>query len=122
MSRAYRIRIHESKRGLLKAEDAVRTNLGLLDVLPREEMAALLTEELKRRGFRDNDGLLRRDNGGVSITVEPCTGEVTARAEVKADVKLESKREGVAYDEVGPAQRAVRRELQEQAQQELQRQ
>src|SRR5262245_6587686 len=122
MSRAYRIRVHESQRGLLKAEDAARTNLGLLDVLPREEMAALLTEELKRRGFRDDDGLLRRDNEGVTITVEPCTGDVTARAEVKSEVKLESRREGLAYDDLGPAQSSIRKELEETAREDLQRQ
>jgi len=121
MSRAYRIRVHESQRGILKAEDAVRTNLGLLDVLPREEMATLLTGELKRRGFRDEDGLLRRDNEGVTITVEPCSGEVTARAEVKEEVKLESEHLGKGYDDLGPARRVIQEELQEKARKELQR-
>lgn len=122
MSRAYRIRVHESERKLLKAEDAVKANLGLLDILPGEEMAALLVEELQKRGFRDDDGIMRRDGDGVTITVDPCTGDVVAKAEVADEVKIESRREGVAYDDLGPAQKAVRQQLQEKARDDLQRQ
>lgn len=122
MSRAYRIRVHESERKLLAAEDSVKANLGLLEILPGEEMAELLAEELKKRGFRDDDGVMRRDGDGVTITVDPCSGDVTAKAEVKDEVKIESRREGVAYDDIGPAQRAVRKQLEEKARDDLQRQ
>jgi hypothetical protein len=122
MSRAYRIRVHEAERKLLKAEDSVRANLGLLEILPGEEMAALLIEELKKRGFRDDEGMLRRDDDGVTITVDPCTGDVIAQAEVQDEVKIESRREGVAYDDIGPAQKAVRQQLQEKARDDLNRQ
>ena len=42
MSRAYRIRVQESLRRRIAAEDAVTTQLELLEVLPPEQMADLL--------------------------------------------------------------------------------
>ena len=42
MSRAYRVRVRESVRHTVRAEDHVSTTLELLEILPREEMAELL--------------------------------------------------------------------------------
>jgi len=122
MSRAYRIRVSESERRVIRAADEVRTSLGLLDVVPREEMAALLERELLDRGFRKDGDVVRREVDGVSVTVDPASGEVTARAEVEETARLQTQREGTAYDDLGPSQRAVRRELKEQARDDLARQ
>ncbi|MBX7105891.1 MAG: hypothetical protein K1X57_17540, partial [Gemmataceae bacterium] len=43
--------------------------------------------------------------------VEPATGTVSARAEQSDGVLLQAQREGVTYDDVGPAEVAMRREL-----------
>ena len=122
MSRAYRITVRETDRQVLTAGDAVGTCLGLLEVLPAEEMAALLEKELTGLGFRKDGELLRRDTNGVTATVNPKTGDVTVRAEVKAEVELSSIREGLAYDDVGPNAKNVNEKLREQAKQDLQRQ
>ncbi|MBX7102779.1 MAG: hypothetical protein K1X57_01770, partial [Gemmataceae bacterium] len=111
MSRAYRVRVSESDSRVIHAEDEVCTTLGILDILPREQMAALLEHELLKRGFRRDGELLRRDDNGVTIEVEPATGTVSARAEQSEEVRLQAQREGVTYDDVGPAEVAMRREL-----------
>ena len=52
MSRAYRIRVSETVRRVLRATDHVSTQLELLEILPREQMADLLADELERHGFQ----------------------------------------------------------------------
>ena len=55
MSRAYRIKVRESLRRTIRAHDRVSTQLELLEVLPPEQMAQLLTEELKGRVYYEED-------------------------------------------------------------------
>ena len=105
MSRAYRVQVRESLRHVVRARDHVSTQLELLDILPAEQMADLLGGALEGRGFRrEGDVLVRRD-AGVTITVEPVTGVVTARAEAEQQVDLEAQREGRVYDDWGGASR-----------------
>jgi hypothetical protein len=60
MSRAYRIRVRESLKRILRAKDQVSTQLELLEILPAEEMAGLLAQELECRGFlRQGRALVR---------------------------------------------------------------
>src|SRR5437764_10029910 len=98
MSRAYRIRVQESLRRRIAADDAITTQLELLEVLPPEQMADLLREELKRRGFEDRDGTLIRQNDGVTATIDAKSGELTVRAQASEQVELAGQREGIAYD------------------------
>jgi hypothetical protein len=104
MSRAYRIRVKESLKRDLKAEDSIRTQIEMLEILPAEQMGEMLARELEQRGFeRQEDGtLVRKGENGVCVTVEPCSGEVTIRAEAEDSVELEGHREGYGYDDVGP--------------------
>src|SRR5258708_3601127 len=113
MSRAYRIKVKESVSRDGTAEDSIRTQIELLEILPPEQMGELLAQELERRGFeRQDDGsLVRKDENGVTITVEPCSGEVTIRAEADQKVEVEGTREGFGYDDVGPASRQVKHRL-----------
>jgi hypothetical protein len=122
MSRAYRIRVRESLRRVLRAHDRVSTQLELLEVLPPEQMAQLLTEELKGRGFEDKGGALVRQRNGVTVTVDPKTGTLTVEAAAEERANLEGEKEGRTYDDVGPQAKAVRGLLKEQLQQELERQ
>ncbi|HZU37610.1 MAG TPA: hypothetical protein VFA18_16945, partial [Gemmataceae bacterium] len=50
MSRSYRVSVKESARRTIRAEDRVSTGLEILEVLPPEQMAGLLRDELERRG------------------------------------------------------------------------
>src|SRR4051812_25911945 len=94
----------------------------MLEVLSREEMAALLEQELIARGFRKTEQGLRRDSDGVSVVVDPASGEVTARAQTEKNVEVTAVREGLTYDDIGPSAKQVREKLQAQAKEELQRQ
>jgi hypothetical protein len=122
MSRAYRIRVQESLRRRIAAEDAVCTQLELLEVLPPEQMADLLRNELKRRGFEDKNGQLVRDNEGLTATIDPTSGEVTIRAQESEQLDLAGQREGIAYDDVGPNSKNVQKALGQRLRKDLEKQ
>jgi hypothetical protein len=82
MSRAYRITVKESVTREIKAGDEISTQLEILEILPPEDMATLLKEELKKRGFEEqDDGTMVRKDGDITVKVDPCNGEVTVKAE-----------------------------------------
>jgi hypothetical protein len=120
MSRAYRVSVKETATRELKGEDAVSTRLELLDILPPEDTAALLRAELKSRGFDEQkDGTLARQDGTRTMTVDPCTGEITVSAKAEATVDLESHQSGFAIDDVGPDQELIESRLRREALQAL---
>lgn len=122
MSRAYRITVKEALSREVKGSDEICTKLDVLEILPPEQMAGLLKQELLERGFLENeDGTLTRDDGAVKVTVEPCTGEVTVKSEAIDNVSLEANREVTGYDDVGPGEGALRDRVKEQLKQELER-
>lgn len=98
MSRAYQIRVQETIHEELRAGDQVSARLELLGVLPPEEMAGLLRQELSERGFQNKAGgatLIREDpKTGVSIEVNPETGEVTASAQACRDAEVSGTKQG----------------------------
>jgi hypothetical protein len=116
MSRAYRIRVQESLRRVIRARDHVSTQLEVLEILPPEQMVQLLVEELERRGFKRNGKKLVRKDKGVTITVEPETAQVTVQAEAENQVELEGERHALLDREWGEkgtekAKEGVRQEL-----------
>src|SRR5437764_1252285 len=99
MSRAYRITVKESESRHLKAGDEICTDLEILEILPPEDMATLLREELKKRGFEEQeDGTLVRKDGDITVKVDPCSGEVSVKAETEATVNQEVKREASGFN------------------------
>ena len=122
MSRAYRIRVSDSLSRTLRAEDSVCTQLELLEVLPPEQMADLLRQELEKRGFEGKNGQLVRRHGDLTTTVDPVSGSITVRSGTEQDVELHGQREGLSYDDFGPGEKALRRNLKEQVQQDLEQQ
>jgi hypothetical protein len=121
MSRAYRIRVSESLNRTLQAEDEVCSRIELLEVLPPEQMAELLRDELKERGFIDDNGRLVRRDHGVTVEIDPNCGEVVLTSAAERDVSIEAQREGLAYDDIGPAEKTVKKSLQKQLQSDLER-
>ena len=101
MSRAYRVKVRETARHVIRAEDHVGTTLELLEVLPREAMADLLRQELLGRGFEAKGESLVRRAGGTTVEVEPATGAVTVRAEHAEEVTVAAQREGYADTDWG---------------------
>jgi hypothetical protein len=123
MSRAYRIRVRETLKSILRARDHVSTQMEVLEILPREQMADLLREELERRGFQRRGQNLVRQDRGITITVEPDTGTVTVQAETATEVDLQANREGHTYEEWGRMGRSqTEKVLREEALKDLQRQ
>jgi len=121
MSRAYRIRVKESISQDLSASDEVCSDLEILEILPGDQMADLLEGELKGRGFKEEDGKLVRHKDGVTVSVDPTSGEVGVKAEKQEKVDLETEKEGWGYDDVGPHAKTIRKQLSEQAKAELER-
>jgi hypothetical protein len=120
MSRAYRVRVRETLRRVIRAEDHVGTMLELLEILPPEAMADLLRRELIGRGFvAEGESLVRRGDG-VTVAVDPASGSVTVRAEASEDVELEASGEGVAYEELR-RKRELEEQLREEARVDLER-
>jgi trans-2-enoyl-CoA reductase len=115
MSRAYRITVKETVTREIKAGDEIGTQLELLEILPPEAMGQLLREELKARGFAENDdGTLSRKDGNVTVVVDPCDGEVTVKSEAADTVTVEGSRDATAWNDVGPTRNAVADQAREQ--------
>ena len=122
MSRAYRITVKESESRHLKAGDEICTDLEILEILPPEDMATLLKHELAKRGFSEqDDGTMVRKDGDVTVTIDPCSGQVTVKAETADTVNQEVKRDATGFNDVGPNEKSLRDRVKEQLKSELDR-
>jgi hypothetical protein len=123
MSRAYRIKVKESLTKVIRASDHVSTQLELLEILPPEQMAELLAEELRGRGFRPEGRLLVREDKGVTIQIDPQTATVRVRAESQERLDLEAEIHAVVdMDEGKPATEKTRQRAQVELHKDLQKQ
>jgi hypothetical protein len=95
MSRAYRIKVRESLQRVVRASDHVSTQLEVLEILPADQMAQLLAEELARRGFERRGKSLSRRQLGITIEIDPETATVTVEAETKDRITLEAEKKTV---------------------------
>ncbi len=116
MSRAYRLLVRESLQRVLRATDHVSTQLEVLEILPADQMAQLLVEELERRGFQRRGKSLSRRHQGITVQIDPETATVTVQAEAEDRVVLEAEKNAVLDRESGragaeKAKEAARREL-----------
>jgi hypothetical protein len=115
MSRAYRITVRESETRTLTGSDEISTRLELLDILPPEATAGLLKGALAERGFEEQpDGTFARQDGGLTVTVDPCDGTVTVKSEVSEAVGLEVRRDTSGYDDIGPSEKVIRERMKDQ--------
>jgi len=121
MSRSYRISVRECVNKTIKAEDRVSTDLEILEVLPPEQMAGLLADELEKQGFEKEGEVLVRREGNVTTTVDPNTGTVTVSSESAESTKIEQERHGRAYDDIGPHASQVRETLRQEAQRDIEK-
>ncbi|MEE2935192.1 MAG: hypothetical protein VYA84_04260 [Planctomycetota bacterium] len=101
MSRAYRVTVKESTRRVIRAEDCVRTQLEVLDLLPREQMGELLAIELTQLGFIREGGQMIRDEGKVRTVIELSSGMVDLSAGEDHEFELERKKSGMIRDDRG---------------------
>jgi len=122
MSRSYRIAIRETLKRVIRAHDRVSTQLEILEVLPCDEMAELLAQELEKRGYQREGENLVQEQDGIKVSVDPKTGTVTVSSESATEVDLQQEKEGRAWDDVGPNAKAVRDQLRDQAKADLEKQ
>jgi hypothetical protein len=123
MSRAYRIKVKESARHVLRASDHVSTQLDLMEILPPERMSELLTQELEKRGFtREGEKMIRREKDGVVVEVDTAKVTVTVKVETKKEVIVEGERQGWSNVEKGKQHQRDRENLRQEILKDLQRQ
>jgi hypothetical protein len=122
MSRTYRVTVSESVSRVVRAEDCVSTQLEILEVLPPEQMAALLEEELQRRGYtREGDTMVRKEKD-VTVAVDTCTGTVTVSAAGAAEVEVTGERVGRGYDDLGPGRKTIEATARQELKKDLEKQ
>jgi hypothetical protein len=119
MSRAYRIAVREGVQRVIRGEDCVSSQLELLEILPREEMAALLVRELIARGFAKDGDVVVRKTENETVVVDPKTGEVSVSSELSEEVNVESERVRTGYDDMGPGRDDMERRERESLREEL---
>lgn len=128
MSRAYRIRqavrVQDTLKKDLSASDEICTELEMLEILPPEQMAALLKEALRERGFAEEKGEMVRRDGDVRIRVDPPTAAVTIEVEGCEEVELKGTKETSVFVDQGKEhehavaeglRQAIRKELDQRA-------
>lgn len=121
MSRSYRISVRECVNRVIKAEDKISTSLEILEVLPPEQMAGLLADQLEKEGYRREGNILVKEEDGVVVSVDAQTGEVTVSAQASESTKVEGERVGRAYDDIGPHAGQVRENLRSELQRDLEK-
>jgi hypothetical protein len=122
MSRAYRIRVSESLRKVIKASDRVTSTLEILAVVSPEETAEILGAELAARGFhQDDEGRWIREEGEITITVDACTAEIEVKSSVASEFEAETDRTSWHDTDNRPNQERVEAQLREDARQGLER-
>ena len=114
MSRSYRLKVRETLRKVIRAEDHVSSQLELLEILPGDQMAELLAKELISRGFKRQGESVVREEKGMTVTVELETGTVTIAATGEHKVELTTEQEGRYYDETPGGKKAAEKQLREQ--------
>src|ERR1700737_3136767 len=92
MSRAYRISVKESLQRDIAASDEVCSDLEILEILPADQMADLLRGELKGRGFVEADDKLVRTENGITVAVDPRSGEISVKSEAANCIELKAER------------------------------
>jgi hypothetical protein len=83
-------------------------------------MATLLKEELKKRGFEEQeDGTMIRKDGDITVKVDPCSGEVSVKAETEETVSQEARRDATGFNDVGPSENSLRDRVKDQLKADL---
>ncbi len=118
MSRAYRVRIEESMKKIVRAEDHVSCQLELLEILPCEQMAELLAGELAKAGFAIDGETATRTDKDIKITVDLPSATVVVQAAADKKVELSTTKDGRVYEDRSRIAEAEER-LRQQARVEL---
>lgn len=122
MSRAYRIKVKESLKRVVRAADRVSSQLEVLGILAPEQMGELLRQELLGRGFQEQGNKVARTQNGVTVSVDPQSGTVTVTSELSDKVSLEGEKEARIYTDVGLGAEKTKKQLRADLREDLERQ
>jgi hypothetical protein len=98
----------------VESADAFDMDVGMLEILPEAEMAALLRARLADDGWseeQDGSGSMARQFGAVKVTLSPDARTVTARATVSREVKVRVTSEADATSKLQQASKKAERDL-----------
>ncbi|MEM8667872.1 MAG: hypothetical protein AAGG48_10175 [Planctomycetota bacterium] len=116
MSRAFRVTVKETVRRVIHAEDHVRTQLEMLEVLPCDQMMELLSKELVSLGFERDGTALSRTDGNARVVIRLEDGTVVVESASREDLEIEGKRSVRVFEESGKSEEQVRDLLSKQIQ------
>ena len=119
MSRSYRVSVRECVNRVIRAEDRISTQLEILEILPAEQMAGLLADELEKGGYRREGNTLVKEEDGVVVSIDTEKGTVTISSDASESTKVEGEKHGRAYDDIGPHASQVRDNLRQELQRDI---
>lgn len=91
-SRPYRVKVRASIQETVVKDDSVTSKLDIVPILSSDQQEAITRGILSEHGFQDDDsndsGSMSRERNGVSVTINPSTGDIEARAEQSESIDL----------------------------------
>jgi hypothetical protein len=115
MSRAYRVRWVKASRSVT-AGDRLKMNVDLLDILPQDDMRALLAAELKADGWkREEDGSWSVVHEGVHVRLSADASELVLTVDKEQRVTASAVSERDAERQADAAAESATERLQTQA-------
>lgn len=100
MSMSVQIKVSETVTRTVHVEDGVSSQLSILSVTSEEETTSLLSEAVSSRGFvKDDDGVFRRVDDGVTTEIDVSTREVRIKIASKKEVKRTASDTTWGYDD-----------------------
>ena len=110
MSQSYHCQLQESVTVHASFGDTVTHSLNLTEILPREEMIALLRQQLLALGFTEDGSQLTLTSAGTTTTVDLDTLEATVSRSSKKKLSATATATGRGYSHSN-AQRSAEAEL-----------
>ena len=83
-----------------------------LALAPGNRIDGLTVEE-------QDDGTMVRKDGDLTVKIDPCSGEVTVKAETEETVSQEAKRDATGFNDVGPSEKSLRDRVKDQLKSDL---
>ncbi len=95
MSRAYRIKVKESLKSTISADDEAKCKLDIIQVLPPEQMQQMLEGALAEKGYIQDGKVMKKTlDNGMEVSIDTETGEVTVLVHDCEEVEVEKTKEG----------------------------
>ncbi|MEM7385571.1 MAG: hypothetical protein AAF514_11560 [Verrucomicrobiota bacterium] len=119
MSQCYHIELKTAVNRLVKGEDSVSYPIELSEILPKDEMVALLREQLKQAGWKstnEEETVFETEGpAGETLTISLDSMELTAALATEKEVEAEASATGRSEAGTEAARQQAQRLLKEEA-------